>query len=74
MKVQETETRLEPILRARDEWERQRKMLEIAAQVARLEEDDESIAWFEREYLTAHAIYEEACRACNTKARRKSTA
>jgi hypothetical protein len=73
MKLQETETKLEPILRARQEWERKRKRLEIAAQVARLEEDDESVTWFEREYLAAHATYEEACRSWNTRAPRNST-
>jgi protein subunit release factor A len=67
MKVQETETQLEPILRARDEWERKRKKLQIAAQVARLEEDDESVTWFEQEYLAAHAMYQEACRSLKTR-------
>lgn len=73
MKVSETEAQLEPILRARDEWERKKKRLRIAAKVARLEEDDESIKWFELEYHTAHAIYEEACRSLKPRARRNST-
>jgi hypothetical protein len=74
MHVQMTKTRLGPILVARDEWERKRKRLEIAAQIARLEEDDESVTWFEREYLAAHARYQETCRSLKTRARRNSGA
>jgi hypothetical protein len=69
MIAQETEIPLELIRRERDEWERKKRILQIAAQVARLEEDDESVKWFEREYLAAHARYQEACRSLITRAR-----
>jgi hypothetical protein len=67
MIAQEMEIPLELIRRERDEWERKKRMLQITAQVARLEEDDESVKWFEREYLAAHARYQEACRSLITR-------
>ncbi len=72
MRAHEAETRFDILLREREEWQRQKKILQIAAQVARLEEDDENVRWFEREYLAAHARYEEACRSLNTRACRYS--
>lgn len=72
MRAYEVETRFDIMLREREEWQRKMKILRIAAQVARLEEDDESVKWFEREYLAAHARYEEACRSLNTRACRYS--
>lgn len=60
MEIQDGLTAIKVLHGECDMWEQEMKKIQRAAQVARLEEDDDDVFWWQGKYLAAHKRYEAA--------------
>ena len=63
MNVSEQRRYLWVLLEEYDTLKRKMKQLQIAAQVARLEENDDDVSWFEQEYVSTFGRCQKVRRA-----------